>query len=391
MGRKLPVTYKVEAKDGNARAGTIDTPHGKIETPVFMPVGTQATVKTMNPEEVRELGADVILGNTYHLYLRPGDDLVAKFGGLHSFMNWPHPILTDSGGFQVFSLGDLRKITEEGVNFRSHIDGSRHFISPEKSIEIQNNLGSDIVMLFDECPPGQSAREYLIPSIERTTRWAKRCVEAHQRPDDQGLFAIVQGGVYEDLREKSRDELMEMDEHFSGYAIGGLAVGEPTEDMYRILEYITPTLPEEKPRYLMGVGEPLDMIEAVEHGIDMMDCVQPSRIGRHGSVFTKYGRMAIKNAEYSLDPRPLDEGCDCYVCRNYSRAYIRHLFKAQEMLGQKLATYHNLYFLVNMMKDTREAIKEGRFKEYKEEFVSNYKQRKASEWLKPQKIDEVKK
>jgi queuine tRNA-ribosyltransferase len=384
--KNLPVNYKLTHTDGNARVGVITTPHGDIKTPVFMPVGTQATVKTMNPEEVREIGADIILGNTYHLFLRPGDDLVAKFGGLHKFMNWPHPILTDSGGFQVFSLGAIRKIKEEGVYFRSHIDGSKRFISPEKSIDIQNNLGSDIVMLFDECPPGQSSREYLIPSIERTTRWAKRCVEAHKRPQDQGLFAIVQGGIYEDLRDKSMNELMEMDESFSGYAIGGLAVGEPREDMYRILDYITPKLPEHKPRYLMGVGEPLDMLEAVEHGVDMMDCVQPSRIGRHGTVFTKYGRLVIKNAKYSLDPRPLDDGCDCYVCKNYTRGYIRHLFKANEMLGQKLATYHNLYFLIKMMNGARDAIIDKSFKEYKEEFINNYSQGKESQWIIPQQI-----
>jgi len=386
--KKLPVNYELSHIDGKARAGVITTPHGDIKTPVFMPVGTQATVKTMNPEEVRELGADIILGNTYHLFLRPGDDVVAKFGGLHKFMNWPHPILTDSGGFQVFSLGAIRKIREEGVDFRSHIDGSKRFISPEKSIDIQNNLGSDIVMLFDECPPGQSSREYLIPSIERTTRWAKRCVEAHKRPDDQGLFAIVQGGIYEDLRDKSMNELMEMDESFSGYAIGGLAVGEPREDMYRILDYITPKLPENKPRYLMGVGEPLDMLEAVEHGVDMMDCVQPSRIGRHGTTFTKYGRLVIKNAKYSLDPRPLDEDCDCYVCKNYTRGYIRHLFKANEMLGQKLATYHNLYFLIKMMNGARDAIIDKRFIAFKEEFIKNYTQGKDSEWIIPQRIED---
>lgn len=385
--KKLPVTYELEIKDGKARAGKITTPHGEIETPVFMPVGTQATVKGMTPEELEEMGAQIILGNTYHLYLRPGDELVDKFGGLHKFMNWKKPILTDSGGFQVFSLGDLRNIKEEGVHFRSHLDGSKHFISPEKSINIQNNLESDIVMLFDECPPGMSSREYLIPSIERTTRWAKRCIEAHKKPDKQGLFAIVQGGIYEDLREKSLKELMEMDENFSGYAVGGLAVGEPREDMYRILDYIVEKLPENKPRYLMGVGEPLDMLEAVASGIDMMDCVQPSRIGRHGTVFTKYGRLVIKNASYSEDTRPLDEGCDCYVCRNYTRGYIRHLFKAQEILGQRLATYHNLYFLLKLMKDSREAIKNGTFLEFKKEFEKNYSLGRDSEWIKPKKFD----
>ena len=377
-----PIKYTLEAKDGNARAGVIETPHGKIETPVFMPVGTQATVKAMTKEELETIHSQIILGNTYHLYLRPGDKLVNDFGGLHKFMNWDKPILTDSGGFQVFSLGDLRKIKEEGVHFRSHLDGSKHFLSPEKSIEIQNNLGSDIMMVLDECPPGMSSREYLIPSIERTTRWAKRCVDANKNKDRQGLFAIVQVGIYEDLRDKSFEELSQYDDDFSGYAVGGLAVGEPREDMYRILHYSTPKLPENKPRYLMGVGEPLDMLEAVESGIDMMDCVHPTRIGRHGTVFTKYGRLVIKNQSYYRDDRPLDE-CDCYVCKNYTRAYIRHLFKAEEILGQRLATYHNLHFLIKLMDNARKAIKEGKFKEYKEEFIKNYTLGKEHEWIKP--------
>ena len=381
-----PIKYTLEVKDGNARAGVIETPHGKIETPVFMPVGTQATVKAMTKEELEEINSQIILGNTYHLYLNPGDDLVDDFGGLHKFMRWDRPILTDSGGFQVFSLGSLRRIKEEGVHFRSHLDGSKHFLSPEKSISIQNNLGSDIMMVLDECPPGMSSREYLIPSIERTTRWAKRCIDANKNKDRQGLFAIVQGGIYEDLRDKSFEELSQYDEDFAGYALGGLAVGEPREDMYRILEYITPKLPENKPRYLMGVGEPLDMLEAVESGIDMMDCVQPTRIGRHGTVFTKYGRLVIKNKVYELDDRPLDEGCDCYACKNYTRGYIRHLFKAKEILGQRLATYHNLHFLIKLMNNSREAIKEGRFKEFKDEFIKNYTQGKESEWIIPKRI-----
>ena len=381
-----PIKYTLEVKEGNARAGVIETPHGKIETPVFMPVGTQATVKAMTKEELEEINSQIILGNTYHLYLNPGDDLVDDFGGLHKFMRWDRPILTDSGGFQVFSLGSLRRIKEEGVHFRSHLDGSKHFLSPEKSISIQNNLGSDIMMVLDECPPGMSSREYLIPSIERTTRWAKRCIDANKNKDRQGLFAIVQGGIYEDLRDKSFEELSRYDEDFAGYALGGLAVGEPREDMYRILEYITPKLPENKPRYLMGVGEPLDMLEAVESGIDMMDCVQPTRIGRHGTVFTKYGRLVIKNKAYELDDRPLDEGCDCYACKNYTRGYIRHLFKAKEILGQRLATYHNLHFLIKLMNDSREAIKEGRFKEFKDEFIKNYTQGKESEWIIPKRI-----
>lgn len=382
-----PIKYIKIAQDGRARAGIIKTPHGEIHTPVFMPVGTQATVKTLTPEDLEEIGAEIILGNTYHLYLRPGDDLVAKFGHLHGFMNWKHSILTDSGGFQIFSLGDLRKIKEEGAYFRSHHDGSKHFISPEKSIEIQNNLGSDIMMVLDECPHGLSTREYLIPSIDRTTRWAKRCIEANKNPEKQGLFAIVQGGIYEDLRDRSLEGLMEYNDDFSGFAIGGLAVGEPSEDMYRILDYITPKLPEDKPRYLMGVGEPLDMLEAIENGVDMMDCVHPSRIGRHGTVFTKYGRLVIKNKEYELDDRPLDVANN-YVCRNYTRAYIRHLFKANEMLGQRLATYHNIWFLINLMKEARKAIEEGRFKEFKEEFIRNYTQGKNSDWIKPKKIGE---
>ena len=382
-----PIKYIKIAQDGRARAGIIKTPHGEIHTPVFMPVGTQATVKTLTPEDLEEIGAEIILGNTYHLYLRPGDDLVAKFGHLHGFMNWKHSILTDSGGFQIFSLGDLRKIKEEGAYFRSHHDGSKHFISPEKSIEIQNNLGSDIMMVLDECPHGLSTREYLIPSIDRTTRWAKRCIEANKNPEKQGLFAIVQGGIYEDLRDRSLEGLMEYNDDFSGFAIGGLAVGEPSEDMYRILDYITPKLPEDKPRYLMGVGEPLDMLEAIENGVDMMDCVHPSRIGRHGTVFTKYGRLVIKNKEYELDDRPLDVA-DNYVCRNYTRAYIRHLFKANEMLGQRLATYHNIWFLINLMKEARKSIEEGRFKEFKEEFIRNYTQGKNSDWIKPKKIGE---
>lgn len=382
----LPVRYKLEKTDGKARAGVITTPHGEIHTPVFMPVGTQATVKTMTPEELKEIGSEIILGNTYHLYLRPSDELVAKFGGLHKFMNWDKPILTDSGGFQVFSLGDLRKIKEEGVYFSSHIDGSKHFISPEKSISIQNNLGSDIMMVFDECPPGLSERKYIIDSIERTTRWAKRCIEANKNPDKQGLFAIVQGGIYEDLRDQSLDELSAMDESFSGYAIGGLAVGEPREDMYRILDYITPKLPENKPRYLMGVGEPLDMLEAVANGVDMMDCVQPSRIGRHGTVFSKYGRLVIKNAKYAEDPRPLDEDCDCYACKNYTRGYIRHLFKADEILGQRLATLHNLHFLIKMMNGAREAILNGTFEQYKKDFETNYNMGAKSSWIQPEKI-----
>ncbi|WP_067141203.1 tRNA guanosine(34) transglycosylase Tgt [Oceanivirga salmonicida] len=381
-----PITFEIKSKDGNARTGLIKTPHGDIKTPVFMPVGTQATVKTMTPEELEEISSQIILGNTYHLHLRPSDELIYKLGGLHKFMNWNKPILTDSGGFQIFSLAQIRKIKEEGAYFSSHIDGSKRFISPEKSIEIQNNLGSDIMMVLDECPPGMSTREYLIPSINRTIRWAKRCIDANRNKDKQGLFAIVQGGIYEDLREYCLEELLKFDEGFSGYAIGGLAVGEPTDEMYRILKHTAPKLPENKPRYLMGVGEPLDMLEAVEHGVDMMDCVHPSRIGRHGTVFTKYGRLVIKNAKYSEDTRPLDIA-DNYVCKNYTRAYIRHLFKANEILGQRLATYHNLWFLINLMNESRKAIEENRFKEFKEEFIKNYTMGEKSDWIKPQILE----
>lgn len=381
-----PVTYELEHKDNNARAGIIKTPHGIIHTPIFMPVGTQATVKTMTNEELEEIGSEIILGNTYHLHLRPSDELIAAFGGLHKFMNWKHPILTDSGGFQIFSLAPIRKIKEEGAYFSSHIDGSKKFISPEKSIEIQNNIGSDIMMVLDECPPGMSTREYLKPSIDRTVRWAKRCIDANKNPDKQGLFAIVQGGIYKDLRDYCLNELLQYEENFSGFAIGGLAVGEPTDKMYEILEYITPKLPENKPRYLMGVGEPLDMLEAIEHGVDMMDCVHPSRIGRHGTVFTKYGRLVIKNSKYAKDPRPLDIS-DNYVCKNYTRAYIRHLFKADEILGQRLATYHNIWFLLNLMKQARQAIFENRFKSFKEEFIKNYTMGEKSDWIKPIEIE----
>ena len=367
-----PIKYEIYKKSGKARCGKITTPHGEIETPVFMPVGTQATVKTMKVEDLHDIGSEIILANTYHLFLRPGDDLVARAGGVHKFMNWNKPMLTDSGGFQVFSLGALRKITEEGVHFSSHISGEKLFISPEKSIDIQNNLGADIIMAFDECPPGKSSYEYIKNSLHRTTRWAKRCIDANKNKDKQGLFGIIQGGIYDDLRELSLKELKEYEDDFSGFAIGGLSVGEDKPDMYRIIRNIVPKMPEEKPRYLMGVGDPVDMLEAVENGIDMMDCVLPSRIGRHGTVFTSKGKIAIKSAKYKEDFTTLDEGCDCYVCKNYTRAYIRHLFSAGEILAMHLATYHNLYFLIKLMKDSREAIKEDRFLEFKAEFLEKY-------------------
>ncbi|MBU5314119.1 tRNA guanosine(34) transglycosylase Tgt [Tissierella carlieri] len=359
-----------EAKDSKARLGKLYTPHGVIETPIFMPVGTRATVKAMTPEEVKGLGAQIILSNTYHLYLRPGHKLIEEAGGLHRFMNWDGPILTDSGGFQVFSLGDLRKIKEEGVEFRSHIDGSKHFISPEKSIEIQNSLGSDIMMCFDECTPYPATYEYAKHSMERTTRWAKRCKDYHKDWDKQGLFGIVQGGVYKDLREQSAKELVELD--FPGYAIGGLSVGEPKELMCEILDFTTPLLPRDKPRYNMGVGTPDYLFESVIRGIDMADCVLPTRIARNGTVLTSQGKLVIRNAKYSRDFTKLDPECDCYACTNYSRAYIRHLFNVDEILGSRLTTIHNLYFLIKLMENIRNAIKEDRLLEYKEEFYKKY-------------------
>ncbi|HZK00095.1 MAG TPA: tRNA guanosine(34) transglycosylase Tgt [Tissierellaceae bacterium] len=359
-----------EDKDTRARLGRIHTPHGVIETPVFMPVGTRATVKAMTPEEVKSLGAEIILSNTYHLYLRPGHDLIKEAGGLHKFMNWHGPILTDSGGFQVFSLGDLRKITEEGVEFRSHIDGSKHFISPEKSIEIQNALGADIIMAFDECTPYPASYDYVEQSMERTTRWAQRCKDYHKNTDSQALFGIVQGGMYKDLRERSASDLIEMD--FPGYAIGGLSVGEPLETMCDLLDFTTPLLPKDKARYNMGVGTPDYLFESVIRGIDMADCVLPTRIARNGTLITSQGRLVIRNAKYKRDFSPLDPECDCYACTNYSRAYVRHLFNVDEILGARLATTHNLYFLVKLMENIRKAIKEDRLLDYKKEFYRKY-------------------
>jgi queuine tRNA-ribosyltransferase len=357
-------------KQSGARLGRIHTPHGVIDTPIFMPVGTQATVKSMTPEELKEINAKIILSNTYHLYMRPGHELVEKAGGLHKFMNWDRAILTDSGGFQVFSLGPLRKITEEGVEFRSHLDGSKHFISPEKAIEIENALGADIIMAFDECAPYPASRDYVKNSLERTTRWAKRCKDAHKYPDRQGLFGIVQGGMYKDLREQSAYEIMELD--FPGYAVGGLSVGEPKPLMYEVLEYTTPLLPKDKPRYLMGVGSPDALIEGVIRGIDMFDCVLPTRIARNGTAMTSHGKVVVRNAKYAEDFLPLDPECSCYTCRNYSRAYIRHLVKANEILGARLITYHNLYFLLKLMENVRQAIREDRLLDFRREFFTKY-------------------
>ncbi|MDO4481738.1 MAG: tRNA guanosine(34) transglycosylase Tgt [Bacillota bacterium] len=358
-----------ESGRSKARRGRITTLHSTIETPVFMPVGTQATVKAMKPEEIRDMGADIILSNTYHLYLRPGHDIVREAGGLHRFMNWSGSILTDSGGFQVFSLGKLRKISEEGVAFRSHIDGSAHMLTPEKAVEIQTALGSDIMMAFDECAPYPADRHYVKNSLERTTRWLKRCREAHKNTEEQALFGIMQGGMYHDLRKQSAEEVVELD--LPGYSIGGLSVGEPKELMYDILDECVDYIPREKPRYLMGVGSPDCLIEGVARGIDMFDCVLPTRIARNGMVFTSEGKLSIKNKKYERDFTPLDHKCDCYVCRNYSRAYLRHLFKANEILSSMLLSHHNIYYLVNLMKEIRHAIEEDSFEEYRARFYND--------------------
>lgn len=357
-------------KQTGARLGRLHTPHGVIETPIFMPVGTQATVKAMTPEELKEIGSQIILSNTYHLYMRPGHDLIERAGGLHKFMNWDKPILTDSGGFQVFSLGPLRKIKEEGVEFRSHLDGSKHFLSPEKATEIQNALGSDIIMAFDECAPYPADRQYVKNSLERTTRWLERCKAAHKYPEKQALFGIVQGGMYRELREQSAKEITAID--LPGYAIGGLSVGEPKDMMYEVLDYTVPLLPEDKPRYLMGVGSPDDLLEGVLRGIDMFDCVLPTRIARNGTAMTSQGKVVVRNASYAEDFTSLDSECDCYTCKNYTKAYLRHLIKCNEILGARLLTIHNLHFLLKMMENVREAIKEDRLLDYKKNFFEKY-------------------
>jgi len=357
-------------KQTGARLGIVHTPHGSFETPTFMPVGTMATVKTMSPEDLTDLGAGIILSNTYHLWLRPGHDIIKEAGGLHKFMNWDKPILTDSGGFQVFSLSKFRDIKEEGVHFRNHINGDKLFLSPEKAMEIQNALGSDIMMAFDECPPYPAEEKYMRDSVERTSRWAERCLTAHERPQDQGLFGIVQGGEYEALRKQSAKDLVSMD--FPGYAIGGLSVGEPKDVMNRVLEFTTPWLPENKPRYLMGVGSPDSLIDGAMRGIDMFDCVLPTRIARNGTLMTSEGRLVVKNAKYARDFGPIDPNCDCHVCKNYSRAYIRHLIKCEETFGIRLTTYHNLHFLINLMGQVRQAIKDDRLGDFREEFFEQY-------------------
>jgi queuine tRNA-ribosyltransferase len=351
--------FEILKKDlfSKARLGRIETDHGSFSTPAFLPVGTQGTVKSLTPEELVEVGVEAILGNTYHLYLRPGHDTIGRLGGLHTFIHWERPILTDSGGYQIFSLAKLRKISEDGVTFQSHIDGSLHFLTPEKVVEIQRTLGSDIAMVLDECIPYPSPYEYAKASTSLTIRWAKKSLEQRQETDP-ALFAIVQGGMYQDLREESAQALVKMD--FQGYAIGGVSVGEPKSLMRNVLEWTTPFLPENAPRYLMGVGTPEDILDAVMLGIDLFDCVLPTRNARNGMLFTSIGKMSIKQAQYSEDERPVDETCACYTCRHYSRAYLRHLYLANEILSSRLNTIHNLYYYMNFIKITQEAIREGR-------------------------------
>ena len=369
----MKIKYELIKKDGNARLGKLHTNHGTVETPMFMPVGTLANVKTLTPEQVKATNAGVILSNTYHLWLRPGEDIVNKAGGLHKFMNYDGPILTDSGGFQVFSLAKNKKkdITEEGVHFKSHIDGKALFLTPEKSIEIQNKLDSDIAMSFDECPPASADYNYLKNSVERTLRWAKRGKNVFNN-ENQSLFGIIQGGPIEELRNYSAIETVKMD--FDGYSIGGVANdGESKEDMYKAIDYSVPFIPEDKPRYLMGVGEPLDILEGVERGIDMFDCVLPTRLARHGNAFTRYGKINLKNAKYKEDFTPIEDNCDCYTCKNYTKAYVKHLINCEESLGGTLLSIHNIRFLIKMTEEIRESIKENKFKEYKEDFINKYK------------------
>ena len=371
------VTYELLHidKTTGARRGIVHTPHGDIQTPIFMPVGTQATVKSMTVEELKENGAQIILSNTYHLYLRPGEKLVKKAGGLHNFMRWDRPILTDCGGFQVFSLSDLRTISEDGVEFKSHLDGSKHFFSPEKVMQIEEDLGADIIMSFDECCPYPSTYEYTKNSMERTTRWAKRCKEAHKT--NQALFGIIQGGFYEDLREKSAKDLIELD--FPGYAIGGISVGEPKDEFLKMLKFTAPLMPENKPRYLMGVGTPDYLLEAAMAGIDMCDCVLPTRIARNGTAMTSHGKVVVRNATYAEDFSPLDPECDCYTCKNYTRAYIRHLVKCNEILGVRLLSIHNIKFLTNLMERVRIEIENDNLANFVKDFYKKYGYTKEEE------------
>jgi queuine tRNA-ribosyltransferase len=362
--------FKLLGCSEDARAGVIGLDRGDIHTPSFMPVGTQATVKALSPDELRDMGAEIILANTYHLYLRPGHETIKRLGGLHRFMNWQGPILTDSGGFQIWSLSSLGEITDGGIRFRSHIDGSMHFMSPEDSISIQNALGPDIMMAFDECTPYPSSYEYALKSLKLTTVWAKRCKEhlgglnALRNSSLPCLFGIAQGGMYKDLRKMSLDGLMEIG--FDGYAVGGLSVGETKEEMYDIIYHMGEALPKDSPRYLMGVGDLKDMMTAVGAGFDMFDCVMPTRNARNGTLFTSHGRVSIKRTEYKEDPSPLDPECGCYTCRNYERGYLRHLFLSREILGMRLNTIHNVHFYLNFMREMRESIREGKFREFGE-------------------------
>ena len=367
-----PIWYELihECKQTKARYGILHTPHGDFETPIFMPVGTKATVKTLIPSEIEEVSDGLILGNTYHLWLQPGDKVVNEFGGIRGFMNWNHALLTDSGGFQVFSLSKIRKIKEEGVEFRHHKSGEKLFLSPEDSIRIQNNLGADIIMSFDECPPFDSTHKYLVESVDRTIRWAKRGKDAHQKKDTQALFGIVQGAGDKELRKYCLDKLVEIG--FDGYSIGGLSVGESKEEMYDMLEYLNTIMPTDKPRYLMGVGSPDDLIIGSMNGIDMFDCVLPTRNARHGTAFTHSGKIQIKATKYIRSHEKLDSKCDCMVCKNYTQGYLNHLIRSDEILGMRLLTYHNLYFLKQLMKDIRTAIKEDRLLDFKNEFFNEF-------------------
>ena len=353
--------FSVVKKDGNARAGLLELSRGVIHTPAFMPVGTIGTVKAMSPDELKEIGAEIVLSNTYHLYLRPGHEVVASLGGLHAFMNWDRPILTDSGGFQIFSLSALRKIEDDGVHFKSHLDGSMHFLGPKEAMEIQSALGSDIAMVLDDCTPYPSTFEYAMDSLFRTLKWAEQCREL--RREGQALFGIVQGSLYEKLRKKCIEELIDIG--FDGYAVGGLSVGEPKEEMHRLICFTAHLLPKDRPRYLMGIGDLGDVLVAVEAGFDMFDCVMPTRNARNGTLFTSRGRVSIKREEFKADKGPLDPDCGCYTCRNYSRGYLRHLFLSREILSMRLNTIHNLYFYLNFFRNMRESITEGKFTEFK--------------------------
>lgn len=369
-GFSFELEREVDTPVGRARAGRIETPHGHIETPVFMPVGTQASVKSVSPDELWALKAQIILGNTYHLYLRPGAGVIERFGGLHRFMGWSGPILTDSGGYQVFSLAHNRKLDDDGVTFKSHIDGSKHRFTPEMVMRVEEQLGADIIMVLDECTPHPSSHEYNKGAIDRTHAWAERCLRAHERTD-QALFAIAQGSVFEDLRQESARTLAALD--FPGYAIGGLSVGEPKEDLHRILEATTPLLPRDKPRYLMGVGSPEDLVECVARGIDMFDCVLPTRVARNGALLTRDGRLPIKSSRFAGSDSPIEPDCDCYACSNFSLGYLHHLYRAEELLAYRLNSIHNLRFMTRTIGEIRAAVLDGSFNSYREEFLARYK------------------